>query len=88
MFGYEEERRRKEEDDVLALVLQWTSQGKRPEWQVVARLKPEVKTYLSQWDSLLIRNGLLYRHWKNADGTVVKEKLVVPETLKEEVLKS
>ena len=50
-------------------------------------MSPLVKAYLAQWDSLMVKESVLYRLWENANGREIKEKLVVPFALQIELIK-
>ncbi|KAJ8395392.1 hypothetical protein AAFF_G00033770 [Aldrovandia affinis] len=50
-----------ERDAALVHVQSWLAAGKRPEWADVAALDTETRVYHSQWASLEVRDGVLYR---------------------------
>ncbi|GFT17687.1 integrase_H2C2 domain-containing protein [Trichonephila clavipes] len=39
------------------------SSDKKPSWQVITPFHPTTKRYWALWDSLHLRNGVLYRKW-------------------------
>lgn len=48
----------------------------------------ETKAYWAQWQSLQICNGVLYRVWESPAGDSTCKQLVLPKSLREEVLQS
>jgi len=42
--------------------------GQRPEWKDNSDRGTIYKSYWAQWKSLVLRNGVLVRHWESADG--------------------
>lgn len=60
--------------------------GQRPEWQEIMALRPEVKAYYSQWATLTLRDGLLYHQWQAPDGEANVLQLLVPLSLRCQVL--
>ena len=47
---------------------------------------PEVKSYVSQWDSLVVVNGVIYRKFERPEGGVLFYQLLTPKTLREKLL--
>ena len=50
-------------------------------------MSPSTKAYWSQWNSLVLKNGVLYRNWESADGKQTHLQLVLPEVRVPDVLK-
>ncbi|GFT84902.1 retrovirus-related Pol polyprotein from transposon 412 [Trichonephila clavipes] len=44
------------------------SSDEKPRWQDIAFFHPIMKPYWALWDSLHLRNGVLYRKWESDDG--------------------
>ncbi|GFW44467.1 retrovirus-related Pol polyprotein from transposon 412 [Trichonephila clavipes] len=44
------------------------SSDEKPRWQDIATFHPTMKRYWALWDSLHLRNGVLYRKWESDDG--------------------
>ncbi|GFX72749.1 uncharacterized protein TNCV_4063441 [Trichonephila clavipes] len=44
------------------------SSDEKPSWQDIAPFHPTRKRYWALWDSLHLRNGVLYRKWESEDG--------------------
>jgi hypothetical protein len=83
----EELGRDQEGDPDLSLIITWKKEGRRPSWQEVARYSPTLKALWSQWDSLVLRNGLLKRVIKNSEGAEDRVQLVIPGSRRAEVMK-
>jgi hypothetical protein len=49
-------------------ILQEVEAGQHPEWKNIADHSLIYKSYWVQWKSLLVRDGLLERHWESAYG--------------------
>ncbi|GFW68107.1 retrovirus-related Pol polyprotein from transposon 412 [Trichonephila clavipes] len=54
------------------------SSDEKPVWQDIAAFHP-VKRYWALWDSLHLRNGVLYRKWESDDETF-RWQLILPKT--------
>ncbi|GFX01433.1 uncharacterized protein TNCV_1864071 [Trichonephila clavipes] len=44
------------------------SSDEKPRWQDIAPFHPTTKCYWALWNSLHLRNGVLYRKWESDDG--------------------
>ena len=82
----EELVRDQEMDPDLSLTISW-EKGQRPSWQEVARYSSTVKAFWYQWDSLVLRDGLLKRVIKSLDGVEDRLQLVIPGSRRVEVMK-
>ncbi|GBN08912.1 hypothetical protein AVEN_255588-1 [Araneus ventricosus] len=40
----------------------------RPSWQEIARESPATKRHWALWNSLYLKDGVLYRSWERNDG--------------------
>ncbi|GFV54135.1 retrovirus-related Pol polyprotein from transposon 412 [Trichonephila clavipes] len=49
-------------------------------WQDIAPFLPTTKRYWSLWDSLHLRNDVLYRKWESDDGKTFRGQLILPKT--------
>lgn len=74
-------------DEEIGYILEKKREGERPVWQDVARFSPQLKYYWSIWDSLEVREGLLFRKWESHDGATTSWLLVVPRERVTEVLR-
>lgn len=75
------------QDDELQVIMQALEKGIRPSWQSISSLGPVTKQYWSQWDSLVLQDGVLFRKWINPRNDSVLLQLVVPKSRIPEVLK-
>ncbi|GFX06645.1 retrovirus-related Pol polyprotein from transposon 412 [Trichonephila clavipes] len=48
------------------------SSDEKPSWQDIAPFHPTMKRYWALWDSLHLRNGVLYRKGESDDGKTFK----------------
>jgi hypothetical protein len=53
-------------DQDLGPILEKIETGNLPGWKDIPSRSPAYKSYLDQWNSLAVRNGILERHWKYA----------------------
>jgi hypothetical protein len=56
----------------------------RPEWNVFSGQSPAAKSYYSEWQRLVMYNGVLYRKWEDASGLKTDFQFVVPRSLQRE----
>ncbi|GFX51119.1 retrovirus-related Pol polyprotein from transposon 297 [Trichonephila clavipes] len=56
------------------------SSDEKPSWQDIAPFHPTTKRYWALWDSLHLRNGVLYRKWESDDGKTFRWQLILPKT--------
>lgn len=75
------------EDADIGPVLKWKEDGKRPSSEDVASASPATRFYWLNWDSLLIQHGPLCRKFQRKDGTATYIQLLIPNCLKNEILK-
>jgi hypothetical protein len=61
-------RREQLNDKDIGPILEEVETGQLPEWKDIADCSPTYKNYWAKWKSLAVRNGILQRHWKFADG--------------------
>ncbi|GBM30450.1 hypothetical protein AVEN_203021-1 [Araneus ventricosus] len=47
----------------------------RPSWQEITPESPATKRYWALWDSLHLKNGVLYRKWESDDGSFCRWQL-------------
>ena len=74
------------QDPDLSPVLKWMEQGSRPFGQVVCQSSPDTRHYWNLWESLLVKDGVLFREFIRKDGSGTHLQLLVPAKLREEVL--
>ncbi|GFX39635.1 hypothetical protein TNCV_2103791 [Trichonephila clavipes] len=65
------------------------SSGEKTSWQDIAPFHPTTKRYWALWDSLHLRNGVLYRKWASDDGKTFTHRwqLILSKTRVSTVLK-
>ncbi|GFY21014.1 hypothetical protein TNCV_3990581 [Trichonephila clavipes] len=63
------------------------SPDEKPSWQEIASFHPTTKRYWALWDSLYLRNGVLYRKWEFDDGKTFRWQLILPKSRVSTVLK-
>ncbi|GFV82414.1 uncharacterized protein TNCV_3982071 [Trichonephila clavipes] len=63
------------------------SSDEKPRWQDIAPFHPTTKRYWALWDSLHVKNGVLYRKWESDDGKAFRWQLILPKTRVSTVLK-
>ncbi|GBM66543.1 Retrovirus-related Pol polyprotein from transposon 297 [Araneus ventricosus] len=59
----------------------------RPSWQEIAQESPATKRYWALWDSLHLKDGVLYRNWESDDGNSCRWQLILPKSRIPEVLR-
>ncbi|KAK3100422.1 hypothetical protein FSP39_019732 [Pinctada imbricata] len=75
------------DENIRQLLLSKESQQERPGWEDVSSGKSHLKVLWRQWDRLKIIDGVMHRIWfTDTDDEILQ--LVVPNSMKEEVLKS
>ncbi len=78
-------RQAQEEDPDTGPLLHWVKSGTRPPWKEVSSFNEIVKCYWAQWDSLRLRDGILYRQWESPDGSKTVWQIVMPQKLQKGV---
>jgi len=69
-------------DGDIAPALAWAEQGSRPPWEEVNSFSPMLRSLWQQFDSLAVRNGVLYRSFYNNSGDINHFQLILPCSLK------
>ncbi|GBM41568.1 hypothetical protein AVEN_100601-1 [Araneus ventricosus] len=59
----------------------------RPSWQEIAPESPATKRYWALWDSLHLKDGVLYRRWESDNGSSCGWQLIFPKSRIPEVLR-
>ena len=73
-------------DQSLRHIVTWLEEGEKPPWNQVSPFGPEVKAYWAQWDSLTMRNGVLYRKIEDSREQAQLQ-FVVPKSIRPQILK-
>ncbi|GBN75169.1 Retrovirus-related Pol polyprotein from transposon 297 [Araneus ventricosus] len=59
----------------------------RPSWEEIAPESPATKRYWALWDSLHLKDGVLYRKWECDDGSSCRWQLILSKSRIQEVLR-
>jgi transposase InsO family protein len=73
-------------DKEIGPVLKWVESEKRPFGPEVCSASPAVRHYWNCWDSLAIKQGILYRKFRKRDNSGEYLQFLVPSTLRQSVL--
>ncbi|GBN81789.1 Retrovirus-related Pol polyprotein from transposon 297, partial [Araneus ventricosus] len=72
------------ERDISVKVLTTTTKklnsSDRPSWQEIAPESLATKRYWALWDSLHLKDGVLYRKWESDDGNSCRWQLILPKS--------
>lgn len=71
-------KKAQKEDRDLRKIFEWKEVGQKPSWSQVASSSPITKSYWAQWDSLEIKDGVLFRKWETPKGDQTTLQLIVP----------
>ena len=74
-------------DGNLSKILRWKQSGQRPFGPEVCQSSLATRHYWTQWDSLVVRNGMLFRNFTKRDGSGSFVQFVVPAKLRSEILR-
>ena len=75
------------EDGPISLLLQAVEKGEKPDAGDVRQEGPEAQRLLQLWERLLADGGLLKRKYEDSGGNRSWQQLVVPHTLREEIMR-
>ncbi|GFV07696.1 retrovirus-related Pol polyprotein from transposon 412 [Trichonephila clavipes] len=73
--------------DIKPLIEFMESSSNKPSWQDISAYSPTTKQYWALWNSLHLRNSVLYRKFESEDGKTFRWQLVLPRSRIPEVLK-
>lgn len=73
------------QDSDLKILYQWLEQEKLPSRDEVAQFSPAVRNFWLNWDSITLKDGILYRKLTLADKKEVQQ-LLVPKILRQNIL--
>jgi len=74
-------REQQKTDEDIAPALEWVD-GVRLSWMCMQSKSPALRALWQQYESLVTKEGVLYRIFHNADGTAACYQLVLPANLK------
>lgn len=87
LWSVEEIKKAQREDDSIRQILDWKAVSEtRPVWSQISEKNQIVKTYWGLWEVLSVKEGVLYRRWESDCGNDISWKLVVPKTLRNDVM--
>ncbi|GFY24054.1 transposon Tf2-9 polyprotein [Trichonephila clavipes] len=66
--------------DIKPLIEFMESSSNKPSWQDISAYSPTTKQYWAFWNSLHLRNGVLYRKFESEDGKTFRWQLVLPRS--------
>ena len=78
-------RLRQETDSVLKPLLQWKRDGDKPAWSTVAPYGKELKAYWHTWDTIELRDNILFKKRFWDVGNDAEYLFLVPTALRKEV---
>jgi hypothetical protein len=61
--------------------------GVKPAWSDISKYSPEDKYYWNHWDSLYVKNNILFIKFENESGKETICQIVLPKALRKFVLK-
>ena len=82
LFEHDEIKATQIADDGLSLVIAYCKDGNPPGTDELRTLPEEAKDLLHQWDSLQLKDDILYRKYHRSDGTTKYLQLVLPGRLR------
>ncbi|GBL98624.1 hypothetical protein AVEN_139300-1 [Araneus ventricosus] len=76
-----------EDPDIRPILKMKLNSADRPSWQEIAHESPATKRYWALWNSLYLKDGVLYRKWESNDGGFYRRQLILPNCRIQEVLR-
>lgn len=73
-------------DPIIGKVYDWKLKGLRPEWQEISTESVELKHYWSKFDSMVLDDEILYHKWESDTGRNDVLQILLPESLRLDVL--
>ena len=78
-------RLKQREDTVLKHLIQWKRDGEKPLWSTVAPYCRELKAYWHEWDTIELRDDLLFKKRFRDVGNDAEYLILMPAVLRKEV---
>ena len=72
------------EDDNIKFILEKIIANQKPSYEEMSQANMNVKSLNYYWDSLEVKNNVLYRKWFDNKGVTIYQ-LVVPDILRKEI---
>ena len=85
-YSKQELENKQRQDQCLGLLHQWMDEGEIPEREQVALKSPAIRKYWLCWSQVERRGGVLYYRWVSDIGSLSQLRLLVPKSLKREVM--
>ncbi|GBL63530.1 Transposon Ty3-I Gag-Pol polyprotein [Araneus ventricosus] len=76
-----------EDPNIKPILEKKLNSADRPSWQEIAPESPATKRYWALWDSLHLKDGVLYRRWESDNGSSCRWQLILPKSRIPEVLR-
>ena len=80
-------RLKQREDTVLKHLIQWKRDGEKPLWSTVAPYCRELKAYWHEWDTIELRDDLLFKKRFRDVGNDAEYLFLMPAVLRKEVFR-
>ena len=74
------------QDSYIGLVLRCLEKGNQPDVNSSRSLPSHTRRLIQQWDQLVLKDGVVWRQFEDKEGMTRILQLIVPHTLREEVL--
>jgi hypothetical protein len=75
------------DDPDISPIIKWLRDGKRPFGDIVCSASPTTRHYWNYWNSLVLKNGVLFRKFLKRDGTeTYYHQFLVPRSMRSEIL--
>jgi len=79
-------RQEQERDKDISDALDWVVANRRPEWEDVSCRGPLLRALWQQFESLVLRDGVLHRIFHGNDGLALFYQVVMPKTMRRSLL--
>ncbi|GBL80842.1 Retrovirus-related Pol polyprotein from transposon 297, partial [Araneus ventricosus] len=86
-FSCEIQKEQLEDPAIKPILEKKLNSADRPSWQEIAPESLATKRYWALWDSLHLKDGVLYRKWESDDGNSCRWQLILPKSRIPEVLR-
>jgi len=86
LFTKDELREAQQKDDGVRVSIGFWQKGVPPDRAEIRTIPEDAKSLLLQFESLQVRDGILYRHFHHPDGTTKYWQLVLPVSLRREYI--
>jgi len=86
LFTKDELREAQQKDDGVRISIEYWQKGVPPDRPEVRAIPEDAKSLLLQFESLQVRDGILYRRFQHPNGTTKYWQLVLPVSLRREYI--